>query len=337
MEDGFEELAQLSGRIVTSVRSAAPAVSTLTSAPAMRPRTVPTASPSQTPHPGATPTPHPTATPTPTPAASPALPGYPPVSQQEASDQVSWLEGLRRVLTSPDTYFNATTDDDLLTWLRNAPRSVPDLVVTLPILRGMGLDEVIGPISRTYDGAAVLRTIGRTAGDVGATPLLLVGYGLTIGPNLVENVSAGASWTDTRADLLIDSGGFAVSELVGLAAGVAATGLTGNPALAYAAKLGADIATGMAWEVSSANGNWDDQLSANLEQRDAAALRRLEEALAGDDELRVPTPTSLQPKVTPRPPGYQIAPVPDGTPTPSAEQVLSNPVATPGPSPIPTP
>ena len=197
VEKELEDLAGLTRHAVTVVRSAITEVPPATSG-VVQPRPLATPVASRTPRAGATPTPTPMATRTPAPDTTPVPPVPRMATDPGAEDRLSWLDGLRRVIASPDTLFNAATDDNLLTWLRNAPRGIPDLVVTLPILRGLGLDDMIGPITRTYDGTAILRTVGRTVGDVGATPLLLTGYALTIGPNLVENIADHASWSNTR-------------------------------------------------------------------------------------------------------------------------------------------
>ena len=72
----------------------------------------------------------------------------------------------------------------------------------------------------------------------------------------------------------------------------------------------------------STNDNWDDTVSAYLNEEVEASIQRAVEMQGREDELRIPTPGSGMPVETVTPP------VPQATPSP---------VSTPVPDPVPTP
>ena len=98
----------------------------------------------------------------------------PPDGDLDGNGEVSWLEGLVQTILKPSTGYGALTDRNLLEWMRNAPRDMPNLVIPIPIIRGTGWDDLFGKsLTEVFDGTAITRTVGRTIGDVGAAPLLV--------------------------------------------------------------------------------------------------------------------------------------------------------------------
>ncbi|MBK9209387.1 MAG: hypothetical protein IPL71_14215 [Anaerolineales bacterium] len=89
---------------------------------------------------------------------------------------------------------------------------------------------------------------GRTIGDGLLGPAFFtIGYLITIAPSQVENVAGGASFRESFADFVVDTGGFITSEWAGKTAGVLTTpettvigGITTN--------FTVDVLTGMAWD-----------------------------------------------------------------------------------------
>ena len=99
-------------------------------------------------------------------------------------------------------------------------RNLPDVPVYLPVLRGFGaLEDVPGPLRYLIKTDDAVRATGCLLGDVSNPALLTVGWGLTVLPSLYRDLRAGTPWQRFAADLIIDSAGFALSEIAGSMAG----------------------------------------------------------------------------------------------------------------------
>jgi hypothetical protein len=88
-----------------------------------------------------------------------------------------------------------------------------------------------------YQTPAIPKGILRTTGRIGTVTNLffgMVGYGLTVGPNLVDNINNDAPQTKIDADLLVDSLGFVIPEIGGLLV----TNAFQNPLYGFIADLG---------------------------------------------------------------------------------------------------
>lgn len=107
-------------------------------------------------------------------------------------------------LTSAEGIFDAITDDIVTDAMRNV-EDLPDIQVPLPIIRGLGFDDLFGRLlTFPIDTSKITRTAGRILGDFSVPVLGVVGGGLTIGPNLYENIKERAPWHETTSDLFID-------------------------------------------------------------------------------------------------------------------------------------
>ncbi|MBK6793255.1 MAG: hypothetical protein IPG80_12155 [Anaerolineales bacterium] len=93
-----------------------------------------------------------------------------------------------------------------------------------------------------------IRALGRTIGDVTAPVTLGFGLGLTIAPNLIDNIKNLRSPARITADIMIDTFGFVLSEAVGIGVGLLVAAFTGNIYIAGVSKIGADIVTSVAYD-----------------------------------------------------------------------------------------
>ena len=173
--------------------------------------------------------------------------------------------------------------------------------LAMPMLRRIALDETAQSIGRT---------LGRTIGDSLVVPAFMVGYGLTIAPEQIENILTGARWNEYVADMAVDSGGFFVSEGAGYLGGALGVSLGLGPVGGLGGKLGGDVAAGVAWDYIADRNDWRSQLE--------GTFGRIPGAIAYP-----PLPETPVPRPTP-----DFTPPSTGTPTPP-----SGPIETPTPSP----
>ncbi len=248
------------------------------------------------------------------------------------------LEYIAEQIASAEFFWGLLTNRNLQRMLADA-RGLPDIVVALPILRGFGYEDLPMPLLRRIalneTAQDVGRVLGRTLGDSLFPPAYVVGYGLTTAPEQVENILTGAQRNEYIADLLVDSGGFVVSEAGGYV-GMGFGGLVAGPGGAVGGKLAGDVAAGAGWDLVADRLGWRGELAAaigNSPEALSAALGDLPQVLAEP----IPTPGPLQPSPTqtpgdlpaptetPQPPstgtgntdmGEEITPIVTQTPTP---------------------
>ena len=97
-----------------------------------------------------------------------------------------------------------------------------------------------------------VRMFGRTLGTIPTPPTVVIGYALTVGPNMVENISAGHGLNSPKfyADLATDSLGYTVTTLAGwLGASAGGIAFGGNPLGAAAGDIVFSASAGILWDV----------------------------------------------------------------------------------------
>jgi len=232
------------------------------------------------------------------------------------------LEYVADQIASPEFIWDLLSNGDFQRQLANA-RGLPEILVAVPVFRGLLDYESAIPVLRSFGelpmpmlrrialdetAQSIGRTLGRTIGDSLVVPAFIVGYGLTIAPEQVENILTGARWNEYVADMAVDSGGFVVSELIGYAAG---TGLTGaGPVGALGGKLGGDILAGVAWDYVADRYAWRETVG--------NAVPAIADAMVNPPlpQTPIPRPTpdlTAPPTGTPTPPS-----IPTETPTPGS-------------------
>jgi RHS repeat-associated protein len=151
------------------------------------------------------------------------------------------------------------THSDIVRYIWEFIKKNPNLVLlnltsTLHVLipGGFGLESGLVSVPLRIN----IRTPGRMIGeDMFGPALLLLGYALTIAPELLSDLAKGASGYEITIDLLVDTEGFIYSEIAGDVAGivVAAFGLRFlGPPGAFVLGLGWNFAAD-----SYVGNNWD--------------------------------------------------------------------------------
>jgi hypothetical protein len=250
----------------------------------------------------------------------------------------SILEYVADQTFSPEFFWGLMTDRNFQRMLTNTS-GLPDITVALPVIRGFGYDDLPMPLLRRLGldetAQASGRLLGRTVGDSLFPPAFVVGYCLTIAPEQIENIITGAQWNEYIADLLVDSGGYLVSEAggyVGLAIGAPA-----GPGGEVVGKLAGDVLAGARWDMMADSGGWREELAeaiGNGPEALSAALGDLPETLAEP----VPTPGPTQPTTTPTPtpgdlPVATETPQPPSTGTGNTDTGEITPIVTQTPTP----
>jgi hypothetical protein len=243
--------------------------------------------------------------------ASPLPPNDALPAPADAEDSPDWLEALWKTITGADTLFSAATQDEIIDWAKRAD-GLQELLVPTPIIRGMGLDEYFGkPLAYAVDSNALTRAYGRTVGDISNPGLFLIGLGITITPNLTDNLAEGSPWNITLADVIVDSGGHIASEVAGVISGAAwATAVSKDPLSVFGAKMVGDISAGTGWEIASQSKKWNESLSLYLKAKADRIGQNLEAEFIqiaeemNREDLRVATP--------------EAEPAPVGTPSPAS-------------------
>jgi len=233
------------------------------------------------------------------------------------------LEYVADQIASPEFIWDLLSNGDFQRLLANA-RGLPQIIVAVPVFRGLLDYESAMPLLRSFGempmpmlrrialdetAQSIGRTLGRTVGDSLLGPAIIVGYGLTIAPEQVENILTGARWNEYAADLAVDSGGFIVSEGVGYVAGVTAFSLGLGPPGAVGGKLGGDVLAGVVWDYLADKYAWRDQLEEIIRNAPAAMVN------PPLPQTPIPIPT---PDLTPVSTGTPTPPGPTETPTPSS-------------------
>jgi hypothetical protein len=163
----------------------------------------------------------------------------PPPDPNEEDDEKSLLDYLADQFRQPKFFWDLITDKHVDAWMRTV-RNSPPVTLVLPMLRGLGMDEVAGPLVQTFDSSFWVRSVGRFVGDAAATPLLIIGWGISLAPEQIRNIGSGAPWNEFVADGIVDSGIFVGSELAGVA-GFGIGDAIGGPVLGVPLKFGFDL------------------------------------------------------------------------------------------------
>jgi uncharacterized protein YukE len=254
----------------------------------------------------------------------------PPEPPKEEEDEKSLLERFADQIDL-EFFWDLITQNRATTWMRRFRTAIP-VTLVLPMLKGFGMDDVAGPLVRTFDGSFWVRTAGRVLGDASAPPLFVVGWGLSALPEQIENIRTGAPWNEFVADMVIDSGIYLGSEGAGWVGLVGGTAVAG-PEAGVPLKFGADIIAGAYLEYQAETHGWREGLAAEVRgipvSFDLWMASALEDALTADIPP-IPTPPEVHSAIqTPVPYGaIPRLPLPTETPSP--------PMTAPPLSPIPS-
>lgn len=263
----------------------------------------------------------------------------PPPDPDEEDDEKSLLDRLADQFRELEFFWDVITDRHVAAWMRTV-RNSPPVTLVLPMLRGLGMDEVAGPLVQTFDSSFWVRSVGRFFGDASAAPLFVIGWGITLAPAQIRNVSTGAPWNDFVADGIVDSGTYLGSEAAGWA-GLLVGNFLGGPPVGVPAKFAADLGTGAVLEYYGVRYDWRGRLAGEVAQVPAGVSLWFTNAI--DESLRmeippIPTPPELHSaSQTPVPPGtpLQISTTTSlpsvSTPTPQPPRQPVTPVVTPVP------
>lgn len=223
-------------------------------------------------------------------------------------------------------------------------KGFPDIPIILPVIKGFGMDDVTGPLKYTLKTDTTIRLIGRILDDFSPGALTGIGWGLTVAPNLVKNIRNKNPWHQTTADLLVDTGGFIVSEVAGWVVGgvagmaVAATPLApAAPYVMLGVKVSVDGFVSIGWDYLAERYRWSDWLSQKLEAGAQSFAQKVvnawQQALDVEKYPPIPTPPTPLPRGTPVPTGHSPSAQPSETPVPSHTSTTSTPFPTRPPAP----
>ena len=267
------------------------------------------------------------------------IPPPPEPPAEEEDEEKDWIDRLFDQIRQPEFFWDLITTAPATRWMRHV-RNSPTIPLILPMLRGFGMDDLAGPLVRSIDTGLLIRSAGRLIGDAAAPPLFVIGWGLSVAPEQVADLRAGASWNEHAADFVVDSGIFLASEAAGWLGGIggafAGTAI-GAPELGIPAKFVFDVGTGLGLEW------WSDSI--DLRPRLTEVIGEAPQGLAvmfssGVGEgyqveiPPIPTPSGLfSPTSTPVPLHFTL---PTVTLTPAPPSAIATPeppqVATPSPS-----
>ncbi len=233
----------------------------------------------------------------------------------------SWWQRGWEWFKSPATWWGFATEEESVELMQKA-KGFPDISIPLPMIKGFGMDEVTGPIKYTLKTDTTVRLLGRVLDDFSPGVLTGIGLGITVTPNLVKNIREKNPWHQTAADLMIDTGGFVVSELAGWGAGALAGFITGgNPIAILTAKIAVDGFVSVKWDEWAEVNRWNEWLGQRLEEGAQSFGQKvttsMQEAMDTEKYPPVPTPpTEPQMTRTPVPVGQNPVTLPSETPTP---------------------
>ena len=276
----------------------------------------------------------------------------PPPDEQE---DMSWIDFLLDQFDL-ELAWQTITDKWVAGWLSRV-RGLPRFTVALPWIKGFGpslpaeivklrsmlglTDDLAGPLLRQMDSGYAVRAVGRLIGDASVPPLLVIGWGLSLAPEQIRDMSSHAPWEERLADAAVDSGDFLLGEGVGWFVGLAGTGLTGPGGVA--AKLGSDVGIGVVYDVLADQLGWREKLTTEIGQIPEETLRGLAETarrMLEQEANRVPTPdftavASATPSPQSGPSGHDFpaTPTPGIAPNPTPEEDSPSPSPTATPSP----
>ncbi|MEJ5224128.1 MAG: hypothetical protein WHV44_06695, partial [Anaerolineales bacterium] len=251
------------------------------------------------------------------------------------SQPKSWWQRAGDWISSPSTWWGLSTEDEAVKLMQKT-RGFPDMPIILPMLKGFGMDDVAGPLKYTLKTDTTIRLIGRILDDFSPGVLTGIGWGLTVTPNLVKNIRNKNPWHQTTADLIVDTGGFWVSEAAGWGVGALVGALTGNPVAILVAKVAGDGFASIGWDYLAERYRWSDWLSQKLEAGaqsfEQKVLNAWQQSLAVEKYPPVPTPSTPLATGTPAPAGQNPDVQPSGTP-PGHTSTSTAPIPTRPPTP----
>jgi hypothetical protein len=139
-------------------------------------------------------------------------------------------------------------------------------VETIPVLIPRGLGVAEGIVDYGISHPTGIRAITRTEGDAGVVdPVLgLLGVGLTLAPEQIQDFRNQATWERHTSDALIDLGGYGASEILGGVLGVAVS-LSWGPEAGIPAALAVTAGTSLLWDNAAASGNWRNNFPGTID------------------------------------------------------------------------
>ena len=200
-------------------------------------------------------------------------------------------------------------------------------------------DDLAGPLLRQLDSSYTVRAVGRLIGDASVPPLFVIGWGLSLAPEQIRDISSGAPWEERMADAAVDSGNFLFGEGVGIVVGAITAPQAGPGAVGL--KLASDVGAGFAYDVAADQFDWREKLTTKVGEISDEAMRTLAETtqrMLQQEAYRVPTPELAGPAAaTPTPPAALEFPNAPATPSPDLAPVPPTAQETPKPSQSATP
>jgi hypothetical protein len=137
---------------------------------------------------------------------------------------------------------------------------LPDVKFVLPIISGMGFDDVPTPLIKTVSSDLAIRSVGRALGNWELNPLSYIpGTILTIGPNLYHNIENGMPFQRIKADLLIDGGGGVITEVASSAISPVISSIF--PPIYPFVRFGSELYFSGVWESAVNRYDWRDGLT----------------------------------------------------------------------------
>jgi hypothetical protein len=285
--------------------------------------------------------------------AAPTIEGPPPPPEED--EDKGWIDYLLDQFDL-DLAWQTITDKWVAGWMSRA-RGLPRFTVALPWIKGFGpslpadivklrsmlglTDDLAGPLLRQMDSGYAVRAVGRLIGDASGPPLLMIGWGLTLAPEQIRDISSHAPLEERLADAAVDSGNFLLGEGVGWFVGIASSSLTGPGGVA--AKLGSDVGVGFVYDILADQLDWREKLAVEIGQVPEETLRGLAETtqrMFEQEANRVPTPdfpvvASATPSPQSGPSGDDLLATPTPgiapNPTPEEDSPRPSPTATPSP------
>jgi len=243
-------------------------------------------------------------------------PPEPPTDEDAEKD---WIDRFFDQIKQPEFWWDLLTQNRATAWMQRFKTAIP-VTLVLPMLKGFGMDDVAGPLVRTFDGSFLIRSVGRLFGDASAPPLFVAGWVISAAPELYQNIRTGAPWNEFVADSVIDSGIYLGSEGAGWLALAGGTAVAG-PEAGVPLKFAADVIAGAYLEYQAETHGWREGLTAEVRgipvSFDLWLARGLEEALTADIPP-IPTPPEVHSAIqTPVPFGaIPRSPLPTATPSP---------------------
>ncbi|MCC7117509.1 MAG: hypothetical protein IT310_03200 [Anaerolineales bacterium] len=263
-----------------------------------------------------------------------------PDNAQVIAQEKDLLDRVTDWAKSPATWWGIGTEDETVKILEEAD----NIPLYLPLIKGanpqfpnikaptwylekygiQSADDLVGPLKTILVDGKTIRGLGRAIGDITVPWTLGIGLALTIAPNIVANIREKKPWNDTVidiiADVIVDTGGFFVSEIVGTVAGIIALNSGIGTPFAFAIKIGADVGISVAWDTAADKNNWSERVRNWLDSAAQDLAHGLDDsftdALDVSKHPPVPTPSPSQPTTTPSPSLANPVVIPTQAPSP---------------------